>query len=130
MNRLLVAGAAIWLSTLALSAQSPQARSTAPAQRPASVAQPVSARADAAEPATETLKQYCVSCHSDRGKAGGLSLADFDVARAHEQPDTAEKIIRKLRGSMMPPSGARRPAETTLQDLRGALETRMDRWAA
>ena len=130
MNRLLVAGAAIWMSALALSAQSPQARPTAPAQRPAPAAQPASMRADAAEPTNETLKQYCVSCHSDRGKAGGLSLADFDVARAHEQPDTAEKIIRKLRGSMMPPSGARRPAETTLQDLRRALETRMDRWAA
>ena len=130
MNRLLVAGAAIWLSSLALSAQSPQARPTAPAQRPAPAAQSASARADAAEPANETLKQYCVGCHSDRGKAGGLSLADFDVARAHEHPDTAEKIIRKLRGSMMPPSGARRPDEATLQDLRRALETRMDRWAA
>jgi len=130
MNRLLVAGAAIWLSALAVSAQTPQARPNVPAPRPAPAAQAASARADAAEPANETLKQYCIGCHSERGKAGGLSLADFDIVRAHEQPETAEKIIRKLRGSMMPPSGARRPAESTLQDLRRALETRMDRWAA
>ena len=97
MNRLLVAGAAIWLSALALSAQTPQARPNVPAPRPAPAAQTASARADAAEPANDTLKQFCVGCHSERGKAGGLSLADFDIARAHEQPETAEKIIRKLR---------------------------------
>ncbi len=82
------------------------------------------------EPATATVRQYCASCHSERGKAGGLSLADFDVARAPEHPDTSEKIIRKLRASMMPPAGARRPDSTTLENLRRALETRMDKWAA
>ena len=55
---------------------------------------------------------------------------DFDIARATEHPDTAEKMIRKLRAGMMPPAGARRPDDASLQDLRGALETRMDRWAA
>ena len=28
-----------------------------------------------------SVKQYCAGCHSERGKAGGLSLAAFDVAR-------------------------------------------------
>ena len=121
MNKVLLCGAAVWLCSLGLSAQ--QARSTGPGQ-------PAAARADDAAPATATVKQYCVSCHSERGKAGGLSLADFDVARAPEHPDTSEKIVRKLRGSMMPPAGARRPDESTLQDLRRAIETRMDRWAA
>ncbi len=59
-----------------------------------------------------------------------MSLAEFDVARATAHPETAEKMIRKLRAAMMPPAGARRPDEATLQDLRRALETRMDRWAA
>ncbi|HEX7138992.1 MAG TPA: DUF1592 domain-containing protein, partial [Vicinamibacterales bacterium] len=35
-----------------------------------------------------------------------------------------------LRASMMPPAGARRPDEAALQDLRRALETRLDKWAA
>ena len=129
MNRLLVFGAAGWLCSLGLSAQSRPAPPGAPATRPVAAAQRAGVRDDGAAPANETLKQYCVGCHSERGKAGGLSLAGFDVARAHDQPDTAERIIRKLRGSMMPPSGARRPAESTLQDLRHAIETRMDRWA-
>jgi mono/diheme cytochrome c family protein len=82
------------------------------------------------EAATQTVKQYCAGCHSDRGKAGGLSLAAFDVGRSTEHVETSEKIIRKLRASMMPPAGARRPDEAVLQDLRHALETRMDRFAA
>jgi len=119
MNRLLALGATIWVCSLGLSAQTRSARASAQPAR----------EADAA-PATATVKQYCVSCHSERGKAGGLSLADYDVASAPEHADTSEKIIRKLRGSMMPPAGARRPAESALQDLRREIETRMDRWAA
>ena len=76
------------------------------------------------------MKRSCAGCHSDRAKAGGLSLADFDIARSAEHPDTAERMIRKLRASMMPPAGARRPDEATLSDLRRALEMRMDLWAA
>jgi len=112
----LVLIAVAWVSSLALFAKAPQAPPRAP-----------DATADVA---AQTVKQYCIGCHSDRAKAGGLSLADFDVARAAEQADTAEKIVRKLRAGMMPPSGARRPNDVTLQDLRRALETRLDQWAA
>ena len=33
------------------------------------------------------VKQYCVTCHNDRTKAGTLSLASFDAASAAEHPD-------------------------------------------
>jgi hypothetical protein len=79
---------------------------------------------------TQTVKQYCIGCHNDRSKAGELSLANFDAARASDHPETAEKIIRKLRAGMMPPPGARRPDEAVLLGVRRALETQMDRWAA
>ena len=69
---------------------------------------------DPAGPAAQTavVKQYCAGCHSERGKAGGLSLADFDAAAAADHAPAAEKMIRKLRAGMMPPPGARRPADT------------------
>src|SRR3954467_14821466 len=54
------------------------------------------------------VKQYCAGCHSERGKAGGLSLASFEAAAAPQHADVAEKMIRKLRAGMMPPPGARR----------------------
>ena len=76
------------------------------------------------------VKQYCVTCHNERAKAGTLSLAAFDAASATEHPDTAEKMIRKLRAGMMPPAGARRPDAATLAGLASALEIRIDRAAA
>ena len=76
------------------------------------------------------VKQYCVACHNDRGKSGGLSLAAFDVAHAEAQAEIAERMIRKLRAGMMPPPGARRPEAAVLQELAQTLETRVDRAAA
>src|SRR6266850_2588609 len=129
MKKLLAASVAAWFCSLGLFAQAPR---RAARVRAVAVAQPFRAANAAPDPqaATQTVKQYCAGCHSDRAKAGDLSLADFDVARAADHPDTAEKIIRKLRAGMMPPSGARRPNDAALQDLRHALETRMDQWAA
>src|SRR6185295_17015250 len=98
------------------------------ARTPPSTAAPA---ADPAGPAAQTaiVKQYCAGCHSERGKAGGLSLADFDAATAADHAPAAEKMIRKLRAGMMPPPGARRPADTTLAALADALETRVDKAA-
>jgi mono/diheme cytochrome c family protein len=76
------------------------------------------------------FKQYCVTCHSDRGKAGGLTLASFDAAGAVERAEVSEKIIRKLRAGMMPPAGARRPEGSALADLATALEAKIDQAAA
>ena len=77
------------------------------------------------------VKQYCTSCHSDRGKAGQLTLASFDAAAAANPAHiiTTEKMIRKLRAGMMPPAGARRPEPAQITALAEALETRVDRVA-
>jgi hypothetical protein len=116
----------------AQSASAPQPRPTtgsAPTPRPQS-SRPVAATPPpgvlAAEKHTAVIKQYCTGCHSDRGKAGGLTLADFDVGKAAAKAATAEKMIRKLRAGMMPPAGARRPDEATLAALVVDLETRVD----
>ncbi len=50
--------------------------------------------------------------------------------RATERAEVVEKMIRKLRAGMMPPAGAKRPDADTLAALTGALETRMDEFAA
>ncbi|MGE3490288.1 MAG: DUF1592 domain-containing protein [Vicinamibacterales bacterium] len=79
---------------------------------------------------TSLVKQYCAGCHSDRGKAGGLSLAAFDAAAILDHTETTEKMIRKLRAGMMPPAGARRPEPAVIDALASAFETRIDRAAA
>ncbi len=75
------------------------------------------------------VKRYCAGCHSDRGKAGNLSLASFDIAKAGPQADVAERIIRKLQASMMPPPGMPRPDPVTYQGLIHSLETTVDTYA-
>src|SRR5881628_3173086 len=82
------------------------------------------------ESQTALVKQYCAGCHSEKGKAGGLTLASFDASRVDQTPDVGEKMIRKLRAGMMPPPGARRPEGDTLKSFVTALETKIDTAAA
>jgi hypothetical protein len=72
------------------------------------------------------VQQYCVQCHSDALLTGNLSLQSFDVERAGERPDVAERMIRKLRAEMMPPPGLPRPGGDTLRVLVETLEARAD----
>jgi cytochrome c551/c552 len=119
-------------------AQQPARSASAPAQTPGAAAgQPTlkpaaSHEAGSMSPAEQNalLKQYCVTCHNDRTKAGTLSLQSFDAATILEHPELAEKMIRKLRAGMMPPAGARRPAPDVLSGLATAMETKIDRAAA
>jgi mono/diheme cytochrome c family protein len=76
------------------------------------------------------VAQYCAGCHSDRAKAGGLSLQGWSPAAADEARDGTERMIRKLRAGMMPPAGAKRPADAELDRLATALEQRMDALSA
>jgi mono/diheme cytochrome c family protein len=108
------------------SAQPARKAATSPAQPALAVAhQPVQPQAVAA-PQPDVVKQYCIGCHSEKGKAGGLSLVAFDAAHPDQQAEVAEKMIHKLRLGMMPPPGARRPAPEVLTALVGSLETKID----
>ena len=51
------------------------------------------------------LQRYCVTCHNDRAKTGGLSLARLDVDHPETNTEVWEKAIRKLRAGLMPPAG-------------------------
>jgi mono/diheme cytochrome c family protein len=82
------------------------------------------------ESQNQLVGQYCAGCHSERGKAGGLTLAKFDAATIDQHADIAEKIIRKLRTGMMPPPNARRPDADTISAFVNTLETRIDAAAA
>ena len=95
-------------------------------------ADPTTARPIDPTPAalTEVVDRYCTRCHNERSFRGNLSLVDFDVARADEHAETAERMIRKLRAGMMPPPGARRPTADTLTALAETLEDIVDEAAS
>ena len=83
-----------------------------------------------ADSLTAVVQQYCVNCHNDERLRGNLTLEDFEVERAVEWAETAEKMIVKLRAGMMPLPGARRPSPDTLLALVETLESLIDEEAA
>jgi Protein of unknown function (DUF1592)/Protein of unknown function (DUF1588)/Protein of unknown function (DUF1587)/Protein of unknown function (DUF1595)/Protein of unknown function (DUF1585)/Planctomycete cytochrome C len=80
---------------------------------------------------TALINEYCTGCHDDDGRAGGLSLNEFDVEHPEKQAEIAEKIVRKLRAGMMPPPAApMRPDAASVTAFAESLETRLDAAAA
>jgi len=75
----------------------------------------------------ELITRYCVACHNERRRTGGLALDSLDIAHLGENAATWEKVVRKLRTSSMPPAGARRPAAAEYETLITSLETDLDR---
>jgi mono/diheme cytochrome c family protein len=76
------------------------------------------------------LDKYCVTCHSDKLKTGGLSLQSADVGKAPEEAELWEKVIRKVRGGAMPPQGMPRPDKAAFDGFASWLEASIDRAAA
>ena len=116
------------LSALVLAVSSGAALSgrQAAAVRPVASHAPTAPAPASLEAAQQTVTQTCVGCHSNRAKAGGLSLEGFTVAAAGEHLETTEKMIRKLRAGQMPPAGSRRPDDAVIDALADALEGQAD----
>src|SRR5712691_9863514 len=72
------------------------------------------------------VDRYCVTCHNDRAKTGGLTLQPLALDRVPEAAETWEKVARKLRGGMMPPPGMPRPDQASLDALVAHLESSID----
>jgi mono/diheme cytochrome c family protein len=100
---------------------------TTDAQTPGAQRQIPAAAAPAAAPLDNALpSQYCVGCHNQRAKTGGLALDTMDYAHPEKNAETWEKVIRKIKTGMMPPSGARRPDRATLDAFATEIEKRLD----
>jgi len=110
---------------LALAIAGAAQTTSAQRQGPASTAKPVEA------PLDRTLTtQYCVPCHNQRAKIGGLSIESLDFDHPEKDAETWEKVIRKVKTGMMPPSGARRPERATLDAFATQVEKNLDAAAA
>ncbi len=79
------------------------------------------------------LDQYCVGCHNQRAKQLGVEAARHITLDTLDADDVAadaeewEKVVRKVRAGMMPPSGMPRPEpakfEAWIESVEGALDT-------
>jgi mono/diheme cytochrome c family protein len=95
-----------------------------PSSSPSSLSSPFSA-----SPHLALIDQYCVVCHDEQEKKGGLAL-DTIAADVSQQQDVWERVVRKLRARQMPPVGRKdRPDETTYDATIVYLETALDRAA-
>ena len=63
------------------------------------------------------VAQYCVGCHNAKLKTANLLLDELDLAHLGDHADIGEKVVRKLRAGMMPPSGRPRPDAATREAL-------------
>ena len=107
---MLVGGAALMFSTSVHPQQAPDAASAAASQQ-------------------AVVTRYCVTCHNERAKTGGLSLETLSVSSVGEQTDVWEKVVQKLHANLMPPPDRPRPDQSTLKNLLSYLETSLDRAA-
>ena len=85
---------------------------------------------DATSPERALVNKYCVTCHNQKAKTAGLTLDTLDLADPSAGAEVWEKVIRKVRGGLMPPVGMPRPEKAALTGLASYLETSIDRAAA
>src|SRR5262245_47256313 len=76
------------------------------------------------------LDRYCVTCHTQRQKERGavpMALDTADVSNISTQAELWEKVVRKMRGGLMPPPGLPRPDSKASQNLISWLDRELDR---
>jgi len=76
------------------------------------------------------LKQYCVTCHSQKLRTAALSLDPIDLQDVSRNGEILEKVVLKLRSGAMPPATAPRPEKALSNAFLASLETSLDRAAA
>jgi Protein of unknown function (DUF1592)/Protein of unknown function (DUF1588)/Protein of unknown function (DUF1587)/Protein of unknown function (DUF1585)/Protein of unknown function (DUF1595) len=108
-------------------AQVPRPAATS-AAAPATGPTDLSQNADAAAP--QAITRYCLGCHNARTKSGNFVLEGLDLTRAGDHAEAWEKVVRKLRGGLMPPAGRPRPDDESYRRLRATIEARLDEGAA
>jgi mono/diheme cytochrome c family protein len=114
--------AALGVTVLVFSNQRPSAQAFSPQVDAASTSQ-------SQAPHRQLVDRNCVTCHNDRLKTAGLTLEQRDLGRLGPDAEIWEKVIRKLRGGMMPPEGRPRPPQPEIDAFVTYLETSIDREA-
>src|SRR6266699_3503411 len=75
------------------------------------------------------LDRYCVGCHNTKLKTANLLLDQLDLAHLGDDAEIGEKVVRKLRAGMMPPTGMPRPGPAIRESLIRWMENELDRSA-
>jgi mono/diheme cytochrome c family protein len=87
------------------------------------------------EPPQAFLQQHCIECHNSTDQSAaalfaGLFFDKLDVLDVAGNPETWEKVVRKLGAGMMPPASEERPDPTEQAAFLSYLENELDALAA
>ena len=74
----------------------------------------------------EFFDRYCVTCHSERLKTGGMVLENIDLGHVSANAETLEKVVRQLRSGQMPPARVLRPEKSVSDAFAASLEAALD----
>ena len=101
---------------------------TQPVAKPAATS---SSRTQAPDAAAQraVIDEYCVVCHNKTAKTANLLLDQLDLAHLGDHAEIGEKVVRKLRAGMMPPTGMDRPEAAERDALISWMEKELDRSA-
>jgi mono/diheme cytochrome c family protein len=85
-----------------------------------------------APPPRAMFDKYCLGCHNQRLRSGGLTLdaTAIDLTRVGDHAEVFEKVVRKLRTGAMPPAGRPRPEKALAENVASWFESELDRAAA
>src|SRR5215469_6707596 len=72
------------------------------------------------------LDTYCVDCHNKTLKTAGVAFDAMDIKRPEANAELWEKVLRKLRGRLMPPPGNPQPPQADIDEFTKWMESRLD----
>ena len=77
------------------------------------------------------IAAHCIECHNSTDQTAaalyaGLFFDKLDVMRVADNPETWEKVVRKLGAGMMPPASEARPDPTAQAQFLAYLEHELD----
>ena len=101
-------------------------RPTSDRVRPALLAANAQSTQNASSEVQKIVSTYCITCHNDRLKTGGLALDRPELSNVGAHADVWEKVIRKVRTGMMPPAGVPRPSAAERDHLLSSLSGTLD----
>ncbi len=73
------------------------------------------------------VARYCVSCHNEKTKTGGLALDVVSRGSVRDHAPVWEEVQRKLRAGAMPPPGMPRPDAPATAALLSTFAEELDR---
>ena len=117
MKRFLYAGALVVLVASVAVLQNRAVGQTPAEDKPA---------ADGPDQYRAMINTYCVGCHSTRARTGGLALQGLDLEAAADNAQVWEKVLRKLRGRLMPPPGSPQPQQKDIDSFSAWMENNLD----